>query len=259
MGNRFVKIFVFLALAASLGACGGVETLLSERAVVPSDSGTTPSDTAATVTLQGAILDGRDLNESPVAGTVRIFAADGTTQLAGPVTADAGGAFSIEFETAESIVIADVRGPDPFLPMRRAFRIVDGAISFPAAVYNADETFCLSGTYLSGSIAGSDGLPATTDIWVKREDVVGQPTVPYEVCRGRDFNPPVPAMGLNFGVDADALGNFVIPIRVPDANFELVLAMDRNPAEKWAPTVPPMTFVQAGENNAQAEVTLNAP
>lgn len=259
MRNRILSLLVLVVIGGiTLASCGGFEGLDSERAVVPGDEGGSTS-AASTIVLDGTILDGRDLNETPVQGTVRIFAADGTTQLAGPVTADAGGAFSIEFETAESIVIADVRGPDPFLPMRRAFRIVDGAISFPAAVYNADETFCLSGTYLSGSIAGSDGLPATTDIWVKREDVVGQPTVPYEVCNGRDFNPPVPAMGLNFGVDADALGNFVIPIRVPDANFELVLAMDRNPAGKWAPTVPPMTFVTAGENNAQAEVTLNAP
>lgn len=209
-----------------------------------------PPGAQVTIVLRGALLDGRDLEARPVAGSVALFQSDGTTPV--PVDGDnvvearADGTFSASFEAflADSILVLVASASPPFLPVSKAVRVGAGPLELP---------LYLSSALITGHVTGPDGAPASVDIWVMRDDGAGN-FQPYAIAGGRDFIPPVPASGVEFGVDTDALGDFAVPVRVPEATFRLVLVVDRN-TDKFGAFLTDV-FVRSGKVNRVPDIVL---
>lgn len=201
------------------------------------------SDMDETATLEGQVFDGRSLEprdtegfiigpQSALTAHIQIFSEDGNTLL-GETDTSEDGAFEIEFRSSafsDSVVMVTA-SKEGFQPVTRAVQISGGIGSVD---------FYLSNTLIVGNLIGSDGNPAVTDIWVKRcEEFCDDPAnfIPYEVTGGRDFNfnPPNQPTTTNprFGIDTDLRGNFNIPIRIPNADFNLIIAVDTN-TDKFA-------------------------
>lgn len=209
-----------------------------------------PAGEQFTITLMGALTDGRDLEGNPVAGSVGVFRSDRATPIMvdddNVIEVDADGSFQANFEaflTDSIIVLVATSGP-PFLPASKAVRVGSGPAS--AELY-------VSSTLITGHVEGLDGRPAEVDIWVMRDDGSGM-FVPYEIAGGRDFIPPVPLSGMKFGIDTDRLGDFAIPVRVPDAQFRLVFVVDRE-TDKFASLLTDL-FVASGQANRVPDITL---
>ncbi len=212
-----------------------------------------PPGAQFSVTLTGALFDGRDLERRPLAGTVALFQSDKTT----PVTVDgdnvievgANATFQASFEAflTNRILVLTATAPAPFLPVSKAVRVGSGPV---------DVELYLSSTLISGHVEGPNGMPAEVDIWVMRGDAGSGDFTPYAIAGGRDFIPPVPLSGIEFGFDTDALGDFAIPVRVPDAGFRLVFVVDRN-TDKFASFLTDL-FVTSGQDNRVADITLEA-
>ncbi len=217
-----------LTLAAFLTGCGDED----------------PRDGAAsTVTLMGQVFDGRTLEPrdaeglvigppSPLTARIQVFSEDGSTlrTLLAETDTNADGTFEIEFTTPESVVMV-MASKEGFQPVTWTVQTKDG---FGTA------DFYLSNTLITGNLIGPDGKPALTDIWVQRcEKSCDDPAnfTPYEITGGRDFNfnPPDQSSTTNprFGIDTDVMGHFNIPVRIPDAEFNLVIAVDTN-TDKFA-------------------------
>lgn len=130
------------------------------------------------------------------------------------------------------------------LTVSKAVRVGSGSV-------NA-ELYLLS-TLISGHVEGPGGSPAEVDIWVMRDNGSGE-FEPYAIAGGRDFLPPVPLSGVEFGWDTDPLGDFAIPVRVPDAVFRLVLVVDRN-TDKFGSFLTDL-FVASGQVNGVPEIML---
>lgn len=235
------------AISLSVLALGALLTACDEGQILQ------PPGAQFSVTLTGALLDGRDLERRPLAGTVALFQSDKTT----PVTLDgdnvievgANGTFQASFEAflTDPILVLTATAPAPFLPVSKAVRVGSGPV---------DAELYLSGTVLSGHVEGPDGMPAEVDIWVMRDDAGSGDFTPYAIAGGRDFIPPVPPSGIEFGFDTDALGDFAIPVRVPEADFRLVFVVDRN-TDKFASFLTDL-FVTSGQDNRVVDIRLEA-
>ncbi len=208
-----------------------------------------PGPEGSQVEVEGRVVDGRDLAGHGTPATVRVRRLSDEAVLASAAT-DAEGRFSLNVprEAGASLARLEAEAGAPFLPVSRAIFLDRGDVVIDLAT---------SSTLVTGKAVGADGSPADVDFWIFREDT---PDLfnPYPVAGGRDFIPPIPASGMMFGLDTDPLGNFTIPIRVPDAMFRLVFAVDRN-TDRFA-TQEVKLFVAPGVvNQLPGSVTLAAP
>lgn len=204
--------------------------------------------------LTGRVLDGRTLAAEPIAGRVALFQSDGRTRLQpilgeAVITVGPDGRFQQQIEAVflEPVLVLTATADGPFLPTSLAVRVNGDNVT--ADLY-------LSSTLIVGHVDGPDGRPAPVDIWVLRDAGTGNFT-PYEVAGGRDFIAPVPPSGLKFGVDTDALGNFAIPVRIPDATFRFVLVVDRN-TDRFASKLVDQ-FITANQTNRIPTIQLETP
>ena len=211
-----------------------------------------PETTTFDVSLSGRIVDGRDLREPGVAGQVAVMAPDGVTPVLVDddhiIDTDAEGRFSATFQAdlTEPTLVLEASASAPLLTGRHAVAIDAGPV---------DVSLFLSSTLLSGTVLGPDGRPAVVDIWIMRDDGSGN-FVPYEITGGRDFIPPVPETGVNFGMDSDVLGGYSIPIRVPGAAFRLVFVVDTN-TDAFSSFLTDV-FVTGGIENRVPTITLES-
>jgi hypothetical protein len=229
-------VFIFLTLGAFVTGCGNED---------PNDG------TFSAATLTGQVFDGRTLEPRgddgfvigpplPLTAHVQVLSGGGMTLstlsaendtnngLLGETDTNDDGTFEIEFipPTFPDSMVMVMASKEGFEPVTWAVQISGGLGSID---------FYLSNTLLTGNLIGPDGKPAVTDIWVQRcEESCDDPAnfTPYEITGGRDFNfnPSDQSTTTNprFGVDTDIMGYFNIPIRIPDAEFNLVIAVDTN-------------------------------
>ena len=216
-------VLLFLTLGALVTGCGDEEP---------------GGGAVSTATLMGRVFDGRTLeprdNEgfvigppSPLNAHIQVFNEDGSTLLGESDTGE-DGTFEIEFNPSTS--------PDSVVMVtasKEGFQPVTWAVQISGGIGSVD--FYLSNTLITGNLIGPDGKPAVTDVWIKRcEESCDDPAnfIPYEITGGRDFNfnPPNQPTTTNprFGTDTDLMGNFNTSIRIPDADFELIIAVDTN-------------------------------
>lgn len=239
MVSRTMRLLAPLGLLmVTLGSC--------DRGAVFSP----PAGTTFNITLTGRIADGSDLAGSGIPGQVAVLAADGSTPVLvdddNLVDTDGAGVFSASFQAvlAEPVIVLEASAGAPFLPARHAYVVDAGPV---------DATLYVSSTLLSGRVLGLDGVPETVDIWVMRDDGAGN-FLPYAIAGGRDFIPPVPESGVDFGIDTDVLGRFAIPVRIPDADFRLVFVVDTN-TDRFESVLTDL-FVTRGSNNTVPTITL---
>ncbi len=252
-------VSLFLILGAFVTGCGDEEP---------------GGGAVSTATLMGQVFDGRTLeprdNEgfvigppSPLTAHIQVFNEDVSTLLGESETSE-DGTFEIEFNPStfpDSVVMVTAS--------KEGFQTVTWTVQISGGVSSVD--FYLSNTLITGNLIGPDGKPAVTDVWVKRcEESCDDPAnfIPYEITGGRDFNfnPPNQPTTTNprFGIDTDFMGNFNIPIRIPNADFELIIAVDTN-TTKFAtldtfidPNIGPK-FVPANTTVDLGTIQLQAP
>lgn len=250
LGITLIILFS-VTLAAFLTGCGD-----EERGGGP----------VSTTTLMGQVFDGRTLeprdNEgfvigppTPLTAHIEVFNEGDMTlrTILAETDTNADGTFEIEFTRPESVVMV-MASKEGFQPVTWTVQTTDG--------FGTVE-FYLSNTLITGNLIGPDGKPAVTDIWVQRcEESCDDPAnfTPYEITGGRDFNfnPPDQSTTTNprFGIDTDIMGNFNIPIRIPDAEFNLIIAVDTN-TDKFA-TLNLLQEPDIGSIFVPADTTIDA-
>jgi PKD repeat protein len=176
---------------------------------------------ATTITLSGAIFDGRSLAASPlmVPTELRFYQADGVTPL--PFVGGSGTSGNVLSIAAGGNILASISAQitGPGMVVSAGEAAADGmqpalvgiALSTSSASQSATANFYLSDTMLRGRVTDTKGAVARVDVGLSR----GAQGAYYAFAGGRDFlaGSGIVPSGLKHRTVPDALGYYHMPIR----------------------------------------------